>query len=148
MTKRVRRLYAELKPVHYELDLVPDTTSMTFTGTVTIRLHKTGRPSQRLTFHQRGLTITKATITKHDKKGSQQLTVSRINNQQSLQEVRLHTQELVYSGDYEVQLHFHGAITTGMTGLYPCFFDYKGERHMLLATQFECHHAREVFPCI
>ncbi|MGH7234363.1 MAG: M1 family metallopeptidase, partial [Candidatus Saccharimonadales bacterium] len=36
-----------------------------------------------------------------------------------------------------------------MEGLYPCFYDNaNGTQEIILATQFESHHAREVFPCI
>jgi aminopeptidase N len=35
-----------------------------------------------------------------------------------------------------------------MHGLYPCYFKHMGKEKILLATQFESHHAREVFPCI
>ncbi len=148
MSTSVRRLYTELKPSHYELRVVPDVAAMTFTGTVSIRLKKTGRPSQRLTFHQHGLKIDSARVTKCDKKGDRELPVTRINNQDTLDEVRLHTEEMVYSGDYDVTMAFHGTITRGMTGLYPCFFTVEGKEHVMLATQFESHHARELFPCI
>lgn len=148
MMRSVKRLYAELKPSHYTLRLVPDTTALTFTGSVTVRLRKTGRPSQRITFHQNGLTIDKAAITKLEKKGNRELPVVRINNQNTLHEARLHTKEMVYSGDYEVQMDFHGTITRGMTGLYPCYFKVDGREHVMLATQFESHYARELFPCI
>lgn len=148
MTKSVKRWFKELKPQHYALELAPDMKAMTFAGTVTIHLKKTGRPSQRITFHQHGLTIDSATIIKHDKKGDQQLTLARINNQDSLDEVRLHTKEQVYSGDYTITMTFHGTITRVMTGLYPSFFKIKDTEHLMLSTQFESHYAREVFPCI
>src|SRR5258706_8376447 len=148
MAKSVKRIYKELKPAHYQLDLSPDMEAMTFAGTVAIRLKKTGRPSQRLTFHQHDLKITSAKIVKHDKKGDRELAVVRINNQNTLDEVRLHTSEMVHSGDYTVSLEFSGKITRGMTGLYPCFFNVDGKEHTMLATQFESHYAREVFPCI
>src|SRR5207249_3365150 len=38
--------------------------------------------------------------------------------------------------------------TRPMQGLYPCFFKNKGREEIILATQFESHNAREVFPCI
>ena len=52
------------------------------------------------------------------------------------------------AGDYDVTLEFSGTITDPMHGLYPCYYERDGEKHELLATQFESHHAREVFPCI
>lgn len=148
MTKSVKRLYKELKPTSYTLYLRPDARALTFTGTVTIRLRKTGRPGQRLTFHQHGLKIASARIIRHDKKGARELPLRRINNQNTLDEVRLHTDELLYSGEYEVFMQFSGTITRDMTGLYPCYFNVDGTQHTMLATQLESHYARELFPCI
>src|SRR4051794_25923664 len=95
MAKTVARLFQQFQPSHYDLNLAPDRDAMNFSGSVTVKGKKTGRPSQRLTFHQKGLKITKATITKHDKKGDQTFEVSRINNQNSLDEVRLHTEAML-----------------------------------------------------
>jgi aminopeptidase N len=148
MGKKVTRLYEQFQPEHYELYLVPDREAMTFSGTVTIRGRKTGRPSERLTFHQKGLKITQATLIKHDKKDDKALAVKRINNQNSLDEVRLHAAEMVYPGEYTVTMKFKGEITRPMNGIYPCFFTHDGQEKKLIATQFESHHAREAFPCI
>ena len=148
MPRSVKRLYTELKPAHYVLSITPDMQALRFCGTVTIDLKKTGRPSQRLTLHQNGLKIEHAVVIKHDRKGDLPLNIARINNQNSLQEVRLHTKEMVYSGDYTVKLSFSGRITRSMTGLYPCYFILNGEEHVMLATHFESHDARRVFPCI
>jgi puromycin-sensitive aminopeptidase len=148
MSKKVRRLYEQFQPEHYDLSLRLDRQAMTFSGQLTVKGKKTGRPSQRLSFHQKELKITKATIVKHDKKGDQQLTVSRINNQNSFDEVRLHAGGMVYPGNYTVTMEFEGTITKPMNGIYPCFFKQDGQEKVLLATQFESHHAREAFPCI
>jgi aminopeptidase N len=74
--------------------------------------------------------------------------VSRINLQKSFHEVRLHSDTMLYPGQYIIRLEFHAPITPGMTGLYPCYFKIEDTELALLATQFESHHAREVFPCI
>lgn len=148
MGKKVVRLFEQFRPEHYELELDVDTEAMVFRGHVTVRGKKTGRPSQRLTFHQKELKITKASVIKHDKKGDQPLEVTRINNQNSYDEVRLHTDGMVYPGDYTVTMEFEGEITRPMNGIYPCFFKHDGQDKKLIATQFESHHAREAFPCI
>ena len=148
MSTSVRRLYKDIKPSSYQLSLVPDTQSLTFLGDVTITLKKTSRPSQRLTFHQNGLTITEASILRKEKKAARSIPVARINNQNTLHEVRLHTDEMLYPGDYEVHMQFKGTITKAMTGLYPCYFTVDGTEHCMLATQLESHYARDVFPCI
>jgi len=52
------------------------------------------------------------------------------------------------STEHRVTLSFEGAVTDQMHGMYPCYFDHEGVKKELIATQFESHHAREVFPCI
>lgn len=148
MVKNVKRLFTEYKPKQYVLELRPDKEAMTFEGSVTITGQKTGRPSQRITFHQVGLKITKATIVKHEKNADQEITVDRINKQNTNDEVRLHANQMLYPGNYTVHMEFAGKITKQMNGMYPCLFDHDGKQKKLLATQFESHHAREVFPCI
>lgn len=148
MSKNVRRLYEQFKPEYYELWLDPDRDTMRLRGRVTISGHKTGRPSQRLTFHQKDLKITKAEITRHDKKGDQTFTPTRINYHKRFDEVRLHAEHMLYPGRYTVTLEFEGLISRPMNGVYPCFFEHDGQKKSLIATQFESHHAREAFPCV
>jgi aminopeptidase N len=148
MGKKVTRLYEQFRPENYDLALTPDPETMKFSGTVTVRGKKTGRPAERLAFHQKGLKITSASITKHDKNGDTTIEVSRINNQDSFDEVRLHAAETLYPGEYTVKMSFSGDITRPMNGIYPCYFKHGGQDKILIATQFESHHAREAFPCI
>lgn len=147
--KKVKRLYSEFQPEHYDLYLVPDREAMTFSGTVKISGRRVGKPSQRITLHQKGLKVSRASITKHDKRrGDITVNVDRINRHDKFDEVRLHTTEMIYPGDYEIELEFAGKITDQMHGVYPCYFEHDGQKKKLIATQFESHYAREVFPCI
>ncbi len=148
MSKTVTRLFEQFKPSNYNLHLDLDKMNMTFSGVVTIEGMKYGRPSQRLTFHQKDLTILSATITRKKKEGSDDVPVTRINLQKTYDEVRLHTDELLKAGSYTVTLTFEGKITRPMNGIYPCFFEEGDKQEIILATQFESHHAREAFPCI
>jgi aminopeptidase N len=148
MGKKVTRLFEQFQPESYELLLDVNRDEMAFGGTVTIRGRKVGRPAQRLTFHQKDLKISAAKVVKHDKKGDQEFKVERINTQASFDEVRLHTTEMVYPGEYSVTISFEGKITRPMHGIYPCFFKHDGQDKMLIASQFESHHAREAFPCV
>jgi puromycin-sensitive aminopeptidase len=148
MSKSVKRLFEQFQPTSYGLAFTIDPEGSTFSGTVMIRGKKSGRPSERLTFHQKELKITAATIIRHDKKGDQFHEVSRINNHKTFDEVRLHAPELLYPGEYTVTMDFEGDITRPMNGIYPSFFKQDGVERRLIATQFESHHAREAFPCI
>lgn len=147
--KKVKRLFSEFQPEHYDLYLAPDADSLVFSGSVRVRGKRVGRPSKRITLHQKGLKITKALVKKYDKKrGEINIEVSRINCHDSFDEVRLHVNELLYPGDYEVYLEFSGRIIDQMHGIYPCYFKHGGKEKKLIATQFESHHAREAFPCV
>lgn len=148
MSKNVTRLFEQFQPTHYKLHLVLDKKALTFHGVVTIVGRKVGRPSQRITLHQKELKISRATITKHDKHGDSDVPVTRVNLQKTFDEVRLHGDALIYPGEYSVALEFSGKITDVMNGMYPSRYKAGGKEHIILGTQFESHHAREVFPCI
>ncbi len=148
MSNKLKHLFEQFKPEHYLLRLSPDKNAMTFTGSVIITGKKAGRPSQRLTLHQKDLKITNASITTHGKNGDKTIEVDRINNQKSFDEVRLHATETLFPGSMTVRLEFSGKISRQMNGMYPSVFELEGEEQKLIATQFESHHAREVFPCV
>lgn len=148
MNTRVKRLIEGFNPTNYKLTLNLDHDKLLFSGKVTIRGQKTSRPSQRITFHQKGLKISNAQIAKHDKKGDYNYQVTRINNHDSYNEVRLHADQTLFPGNYTVTMEFSGVITSAMQGIYPCYFESDGQKQHLVATQFESHHAREAFPCI
>ncbi len=148
MTKSVTRLYQQFQPAKYGLALNIDREAMSFNGTVLIQGKKVGRPTSRLTFHQKDLKISSAKVVRHDKKGDQMFEIGRINNHDKLNEVRLHSEAQFMPGDYTVTMEFTGKITRPMNGIYPCLFEHDGQQKKLIATQFESHFAREAFPCI
>ncbi len=148
MSKKATHLVNQFRPDHYRLNIELDKSAMTFRGTVTISGHKIGRPSKRITFHQKDLTITAASIKRHSKQGTEELPVSRIVHHKSYDEIRLHTNELMRNGSFEVELTFNGSITDEMVGIYPSYFTHNNKKETIIATQFESHHAREAFPCI
>jgi len=58
------------------------------------------------------------------------------------------TRSDLVEGKHIIVIDFVGKITDSMHGIYPCYYEHDGNKKELLATQFESHHAREVFPCI
>ncbi len=144
MAKQVKRLFEQFAPENYKLELFPDRSTMLFKGNVTITGKKTGRPSNRLTFHQKDLTIIDVTI----QQAGKPIEVDRINTHKGFDEVRLHTKEMLRPGEYTIHLEFSGLITPPMNGIYPCLFEENGKKKQIIATQFESHYARQVFPCI
>lgn len=132
----VNRLIEQFIPEHYHLSLTLDRVGRTFGGTITMNGESvTGDGS--VTVHSKDLTITSVVV---DGKNASftpgendELTISHAD---------------ITTGKHVIVLSFNGTITDAMHGLYPCYYDHDGVRKELLATQFESHHAREVFPCI
>ncbi len=134
MTK-VPRLLDTFTPNHYNLTLdLTHAEEKEFSGTVIISGESTG---ESISLHSKGLTIQSATI------DNQPADVSF----GEFDELRLSQPELK-SGNHTICINFSGTITDAMHGLYPCYFTHDGVKKQLFATQFESHHAREVFPCV
>ena len=134
MTK-VPRLLDTFTPNHYNLTLdLTRAEEKEFSGTVIISGDSTG---ESISLHSKGLTIQSATI------DNQPADVSF----GEFDELRL-SQPNLKNGNHAIHIIFSGNITDAMHGLYPCYFTHDGVKKQLFATQFESHHAREVFPCV
>lgn len=132
----VPRLNDTFSPTHYTLSLdLSRADKRTFSGLVTID----GRllAGDAVLLHAKDLTIHSALI------DGQAAKVSHGEHD----ELRL-TREGLSTGEHLVVVEFSGTITDAMHGMYPCYFQHDGVKKELFATQFESHHAREVFPCV
>lgn len=148
MSNKVKRLFKDFCPSEYDLKLKVDPDKDIFEGSVVIHGRKNGRPSKRLTFHQKELKIKRVNVTFKSKNQDQQVAVTRFNKHEKFNELRIHSDQLLYPGEYIVDIEFSGKITRPMNGIYPSYFDNNGKTEKIIATQFESHHAREAFPCI
>ena len=134
MTK-VPRLLDTFTPNHYNLTLdLTRAEEKEFSGTVIISGDST---SESILLHSKGLIIQSATI------DDQPAGVSF----GEFDELKL-SQPNLKDGNHTIHIIFSGNITDAMHGLYPCYFTHDGVKKQLFATQFESHHAREVFPCV
>ncbi len=129
----VRRLFTFFEPKHYTLELDLQRKERTFSGRVVIEGKKTG--GYEIMLHAKALNISSIVV------------------DDTVVEFTQDSDELTITpdfpaGDYTLTLTFDGKITDTMHGLYPCYFEVDGVKKELLATQFESHHAREVFPCV
>lgn len=132
----VPRLIEKFIPQNYKLSLNLDRINHTFGGIVTI----TGESKigeNEISLHCKDLNIESVIIdgksAKFDFGYNDSLNIDLANQ---------------LSNEHIVVVKFSGKITDSMHGLYPCYFENQGKKNELLATQFESHHAREVFPCI
>ncbi len=132
----VTRLIDFFIPKHYDLSLDIDRIGRTFSGTVTVH-GSTTNAEGTITLHAKDLTIESALVdgqvAQHSFGDNDELSI---------------TSGDLAPGEHVVVLRFAGSITDAMHGIYPCYYEHAGVKKELLATQFESHHAREVFPCI
>lgn len=132
----VSRLIETFQPEHYQLSLAIHQEERTFEGTVTINgTLLAGK--DKIGLHAKDLIISSALV--DGKEASSHLDEN--------DELYISQPELS-EGRHIVVLQFNGTITDAMHGLYPCYYTHDGVKKELIATQFESHHAREVFPCV
>ena len=132
----VSRLIDHFVPDHYSLSLNLDRPQRKFDGTVTIQ-GALQPGATKVAVHAKDLTIQSVTV---DGKSA---TFAHGENDELFI-----THSDLSTGKHIIVVGFDGIITDPMHGLYPCYFEHDGVKKELLATQFESHHAREVFPCI
>jgi aminopeptidase N len=131
----VARLISFFAPDNYTLSLQLDRTARSFKGVVDIHGFSTPN-ANRLILHAKDLFIESVLFdgkTAEFHLDGDELTI---------------THKDLVEGKHVVTVSFIGNITDAMHGLYPCYYESNGQKKELLATQFESHHAREVFPCI
>ncbi|RYF29570.1 MAG: hypothetical protein EOO17_00710 [Chloroflexi bacterium] len=135
MTKAAR-LITQFTPNHYTISLDIDRIGRAFQGTVTMR-GSLAVGANAISLHAKDLIIESVLVD-----GSLATHLLGEND-----ELRI-TSDTLQSGDHIVVIGYRGTITDAMHGLYPCYYEHAGVQKEILATQFESHHAREVFPCI
>ena len=133
----VARLFNTFAPEHYQLSITLNRQARTFNGTVTIS-GTSALDASTIVLHAKDLTVESATFDGKEASFS-------LNGE--TQELTITHPDITH-GEHIVVVGFSGEITDGMHGLYPCYYEHGGVKKELLATQFESHHAREVFPCI
>lgn len=132
----VRRLIEQFVPDEYQLSIELRRPERKFEGIVTILGSSSGNEGS-LVLHAKDLIISSVTVDgkKADFAAGEHDEV-------------IITHPDITLGRHIVVIAFSGRITDAMHGLYPCYYEADGVKKELLATQFESHHAREVFPCI
>ncbi len=132
----VPRLITNFIPSHYQLSIDIDRPGRTFRGTVSIEGVSTPNATS-VTLHAKDLAIESVTFDGKQAESNQ-------GDNDSL----VITHPDITAGEHIIVIGFQGTITDSMHGMYPCYFTHDGVKKELIATQFESHHAREVFPCI
>lgn len=132
----VSRLIQQFAPDLYNLSLTLNRADRRFDGIVTI-FGDVATDSKTIRLHAKELTIDSITF---DGK-------TATWTQEANDELVIHHDDMT-PGTHLLVISYGGKITDAMHGLYPCYYEHDGVKKELLATQFESHHAREVFPCV
>lgn len=132
----VEHLTDYFAPEHYDLRLKINGPERSFEGTVTIK-GRSLTSCHAIKLHAKDLVITAASIN--------QRPATYISGRHD--ELTLAVDEIP-ADEHTISVSFCGTINEHMHGLYPCYYEHNGIKKELFATQFESHHAREVFPCI
>lgn len=134
--QKVLRLIEKFIPENYNLSITLNRVERTFGGIVTI--HGTSQPdSGSIALHSKDLNIKSVTMDGKDAVFSY-----------GADDALIITHPDINTGKHILVISFDAKITDSMHGLYPSYYEHEGVKKELLATQFESHHAREVFPCV
>jgi hypothetical protein len=72
--------------------------------------YKLPPPSKRITLSQKNIKVLSAKVVYRHKKGDIEVEVIRINAIKSFGEIRLHTESLLYPGNYHIELEYAGEL--------------------------------------
>ena len=128
-----KRLYEQFQPTSYNLKLKLDKTKLRFSGEVAI-IGQAKANALTIGLHAKDLIIKQVLV------DGVNATFSKDDNDTLIIEPAEKPKRTT-----KIEIRFNGKITKPMHGLYPC---YTKSGDIILATQFESHHAREVFPCL
>ncbi|MEE6522042.1 hypothetical protein FKM82_020444 [Ascaphus truei] len=134
-------------PLHYDLLIHPNLTTLTFGGLANITITVT-RPTSFLILHSKNLKITKATIERKlgSSHGHQDLDLLEhpVNEQIAL----LNADPLRVGENYTVYIEYNANLSQSFRGFYKSTYRTQdGEIRVLASTQFEPTAARMAFPC-
>uniref|UniRef100_A0A8C7VND8 Aminopeptidase n=1 Tax=Oncorhynchus mykiss TaxID=8022 RepID=A0A8C7VND8_ONCMY len=139
------RLPETVSPIHYDLLVHPNLTSLDFTGAVQIQL-QVFEDTSTIILHSKELQIAKAELLAPEGPGSLPLQVLEYPAFHQLALVS--DVLLVRGGTYKVRLEFSANLSDSFHGFYKSSYrTTTGEVRFMASTQFEATSARAAFPC-
>ncbi|KAM6954495.1 endoplasmic reticulum aminopeptidase 1b [Aplochiton taeniatus] len=137
------RLPETVSPVHYDLFLHPNLTSLDFSGTVRIRL-EVHQDTSIIVLHSKDLEVSSALLLAPEGARPLQMLEYPAHHQLAL----LSDTPLTTGRRYELQLQFAANLSDSFHGFYKSSYrTSSGEVRMVASTQFEATSARAGFPC-
>ena len=130
-------LPTDVRPIHYNISVVPDTAKLTFSGTARIEI-QVARPTQTIEMNAADLVFSRVTLS-----GSASPATSYDARRQT---VTLSFGAPVSAGRHELTIDYTGKINTNAAGLFALDYEAAGGRKRALFTQFENSDARRFIP--
>ncbi|XP_068941248.1 endoplasmic reticulum aminopeptidase 1 isoform X2 [Petaurus breviceps papuanus] len=141
------RLPDYILPVHYNLLIHANLTTLTFSGATEVEI-TVNQPTSSIILHSQHLQITKATLREksQDNAAEQPLTVLEYTPRQQIALVA--DQPLQIGRGYIAAIEYTATLSDTLRGFYKSSYrTQKGEVRVLASTQFEPTAARMAFPC-
>ncbi|KAG3266325.1 endoplasmic reticulum aminopeptidase 1 [Ictidomys tridecemlineatus] len=142
------RLPEHVIPVHYDLMIHANLSTLTFSGSTEIEI-TASQPTSTIILHSHRLQISKATLRKGaaSERASEELL--RVLEYPPHEQIALLAPEPLLTGlPYTVTIDFAGNLSESFHGFYKSTYRTKeGEVRVLASTQFEPTAARMAFPC-
>nr|XP_006013195.1 PREDICTED: endoplasmic reticulum aminopeptidase 2-like [Latimeria chalumnae] len=143
------RLPDRIIPIHYDLLVHPNLTTLNFTASVKIEI-VVQQETNSIIMHSKDLVISKARLITEDKFGTNSLgTLLQVFEYPPFEQIALKTPELLSaSGRYIVHIDYSADLADGFDGFYKSTYKTKdGEIRVIATTDFEPTSARMAFPC-
>ncbi|XP_066509229.1 endoplasmic reticulum aminopeptidase 1-like isoform X2 [Hoplias malabaricus] len=140
------RLPVSVSPIHYDLLIHPNLSSLDFSGSVKIQV-EVHEETNTIVLHSKDLNISKAILLGPAGAQSQSL---RVLEYPAYQQIALISNDMVLKkgGVYVIELEFVAKLSESFHGFYKSTYrTSKGEERVLASTQFEPTSARAAFPC-
>jgi aminopeptidase N len=139
------QLPRDVRPVHYDIALVPDAAALTFTGQVAIGVEVLA-PTREITLHAADLRITRAgmTGTVEDEAGAGE---PEVRMDAAAQTATLRFPREVPVGRFQLVIEYEGRIARQANGLFALDYATPAGPKRALFTWLAPADARRVFPC-
>ncbi|XP_065716395.1 leucyl-cystinyl aminopeptidase isoform X3 [Patagioenas fasciata] len=139
------RLPPDVVPLHYDLILQPNLTTLEFAGSVKIVVNIT-KETWKIVLHSSGLNITKATITSAG--GHEAKPVEFLEYPLHDQIAVMAPEALLVGQNYTINIEYSSNLSDSYYGFYKISYkDENSKQRWFAATQFEPLAARSAFPC-
>jgi aminopeptidase N len=134
----IKRLLENFVPENYKLTIDINEEKLSFSGSVRI-LGSTNKKADQILLHSKDLKIIAVKV---DGK------ISKFKIDTQNDELQISSHKNTNNKHCVIDIEFAGKISDDMAGIYSCYFEHNGIKKWIIATQFESHYARQVFPCI